>query len=571
METPALTALRLNGRTVDVQRGSVTDNDGHTTALRPQAAEVLKLLAARTGMLVGKDELVRAVWGSIAVTDDSLVQCITEIRKALGDDKHEIVRTLPKRGYVLEGKRGGVGNEKPAPGDRSRALARKTWPGLVAGLVILIGAATAYFARVPETKTEPPAIAVLPFQNINGDEKWNRLADGLTEDIITDLARFRDVSVIARTSTEAYRGSARDVREIGRALAADYVVEGSLQVEGYHTRVTAQLIDTRTGAHVWSERYDRDVAEFFPIQDEITGKIAATLTGWQGQIVEAERALARRKKASDLDAFDYWLLGIEAKHRMTPQGVAEAKAYFEKGLKLAPDFVPLLRDMAVTYSVEWDLGSPMDYPATVNAHRHYIERALTLDPNDANSNFQMGVAYSMAGNDDQGEPYRERALQLSPGNVDIMICLAWGWAGWQTERAIDLVERTLELSPRHPAWWNYPITLTYFAARRFDKAYDYARQFGESPNQAAYVAMSAAQLGKTDEAAEAAARVVQLNPDWTAESMFPYQAFKDETLLPESAAKTGLPVCMTPAQLARYSGTYRTSECDAERARATSN
>jgi tetratricopeptide (TPR) repeat protein len=334
--------------------------------------------------------------------------------------------------------------------------------------------------------------------------------------------------------------------------------------------VTAQLINAETGQHIWSERYDRDAGDFFPVQDEITQKIAATLTGWQGQIVEAERALARRKKASDLDAYDYWLLGIEAKHRMTPQGVIEAKAYFEKGLKLAPDFVPLLRDMAVTYSVEWDLGSPMDYAATVEAHRQYIERALALDPNDANSNFQMGVAYSMVGNDEQGEPYRERALQLSPGNVDIMICLAWGWGGWQTERAIDLVEKTLKLNPRHPAWWNYPITLTYFAARRFDKAYDYAKQFGESPNQAAYVAMSAAQLGKRDEAAAAAARVLQLNPDWTAESMFPYQTFKDETLLPESAAKAGLPVCMTAAQLARYSGVYHSGECERERARLKS-
>lgn len=569
MDSPAQTALSLNGRTIDLQRGIVTDEAGHKVGLRPQAAEVLKLLAARPGKLVGKDELVQAVWGNIAVTDDSLVQCITEIRKALGDDKHDIVRTLPKRGYLLEAEKA-TERERPR-GVRALVLARKSWLGLAAGLLILIGMATAYLAPVPETGTEPPAIAVLPFQNINGDEKWDRLADGLTEDIITDLARFRDVPVIARTSTEAYRGKARDVREIGKALKADYVLEGGLQVDGYHTRVTVQLIDARTGAHVWSERYDRDAAEFFPIQDEITEKIAATLTGWQGQIVEAERALARRKNATDLNAYDYWLLGIEAKHQMTVQGMTDARAYFEKGLKLAPDFMPLVRDMAVVYSVETDLGSPIDYPATVDGQRKYAERALVLGPNDAGANFMMSLAYANQGDDEQADRYRELALRLGSNNADILMQLAWSLGGWENGRAIQLVERTLKLNPRHPSWWNYPITAAYFAARKFGKAYSYAKQLGESPNQAAYVAMSAAQLRMGKQSMEAAARVLQLNPDWTAESMYPYQNFADETLLPESAAKAGLPVCMTTAQLARYSGAYRTPSCDAERARTTSN
>jgi TolB-like protein/tetratricopeptide (TPR) repeat protein len=564
MDNPALTPLRLNSRTVDLQRGLVMDCDGHGTTLRPQAAEVLKLLAARPGKLVSKDDLVQAVWGNIAVTDDSLVQCITEIRKALGDDKHEIVRTLPKRGYVLEVEKAA---ELPrSTGFRPLALARKSWLGLAAGLLILIGITTTYFALVPETESEPPAIAVLPFENINGDEKWDRLADGLTEDIISDLARFRDVPVIARTSTEAYRGKPRDVREIGKALGVGYVLEGSLQVDAYHTRVTAQLINAETGQHVWSERYDRDAADFFPVQDEITQKIAATLTGWQGQIAEAERALMRRKSATNLDAFDYWLLGVEAKHRMTPASQLEARAYFAKGLKLAPDFMPLVRDMAVVFAVETDLGSPIDYPAAIVAQLKYAERALVLEPNDAGSNFMMAFAYANQGDDEQAERYMELALRLGSNNADILMQLAWSYGGWQTERAIALVERTLKLNPRHPAWWNYPIAVAYFAARKFDKSYIYAKRFGESPNQAAYVAMSAEQLGKTKEATEAAAKVLRMNPDWTAESMYPYQSFADETLLPESAAKAGLPVCMTVDQVAKYTGVYRLRQCEEERA-----
>ncbi|MDQ6436482.1 winged helix-turn-helix domain-containing protein [Mesorhizobium sp. LHD-90] len=560
MDSPAHALLRLNDRTVDLQRGTVADAAGHKITLRAQAAEVLKVLAARPGQLVGKDELVQAVWGSIAVTDDSLVQCIKEIRKALGDEAHEIVKTVHKRGYVLE----------PVRTERAWTLPRRRWIALAAGATVLAALAGVYLWPTEKPGAEPPVIAVLPFQNLSEVRSWDRLADGLTEDIITDLARFRDVPVVARTSTEVYRGKAYDVREVGRALNADYVLEGSLQVDGYRTRVTAQLIDTRTGVHVWSERYDRDAAEFFPIQDEITEKIAVTLTGWQGQIVEAERALARRKNAADLDASDYWLLGTEAKHKMTPQGLTQGRVYFEKGLKLAPDFMPLLRDMAVSYSVELDLGSGVDYAAAVGLHRTYAEKAYALEPNDASANFQMGVARANEGDFEGEGRFKERALQLNPNNADNLMCLVWAWGGWQTDRAIELVDRAQKLSPRHPPWWNFPIAQAYFAARRFDKAYEFAKQAGVSPNQAAYVAMTAARLGKKTEAAEAAAKVLQLNPDWTAESMFPYQNFEDEALLPESAAKAGLPVCMTAAQVKADTSPFRFRPCEEARARAAS-
>lgn len=570
MDSSALTPIRLNGRTVDLRRGSIADQSGHVIALRPQAIEVLKVLAARPGKIVTKDELMQAVWGNIAVTDDSLVQCVIEIRKALGDGRHEIVRTLPKRGYVLEAEKA-IEDSRKVAGARLLGLRSKSWLGLAAGLMILIGAAAAYLLPTTKSGAEAPAIAVLPFENINGDERWDRFATGVTEDIITDLARYRDISVIARTSAEFYRGKAHDVREIGEALGVKYVLEGSLQVDGHRMRVTAQLIDAETGAHVWSERYDRLAAELLEVQDEITQKIATTLTGWQGQVTEAERTLARRKNATGLNAYDYWLLGIEAKHRMTVASQLEARAYFEKGLNLAPDFMPLVRDMGITYAIEMDIGSVIDFPAWVDAQRKYAERALALDPNDSTANFTMAVAYAYQNDSEQAERYQKLALQFGPNNADTMMQLAWTYAGWQTERALELVERTLKLNPRYPSWWNFPITQTYFAARQFDEAYTTAKQLGESPSQAAFVAMSAAQIGKKQDAAAAAAKVLRMKPDWTAESMFPYQGFKDYSVLSESAAKAGLPVCMTVGQAKTNTGMFRMKQCEAERVRAALN
>ncbi|RWP73154.1 MAG: tetratricopeptide repeat protein [Mesorhizobium sp.] len=513
---------------------------------------------------------MQTVWGNIAVTDDSLVQCVIEIRKALGDERHEIVRTLPKRGYVLEAEKA-VEDSRKVAGARLLGLRSKSWLGLAAGLIILIGAAATYLLPTTKSGAETPAIAVLPFENINGDERWDRFATGVTEDIITDLARYRDISVIARTSAEFYRGKAHDVREIGEALDVKYVLEGSLQVDGHRMRVTAQLIDAETGAHVWSERYDRLAAELLEVQDEITQKIATTLTGWQGQVTEAERTLARRKNATGLNAYDYWLLGIEAKHRMTVASQLEARAYFEKGLKLAPNFMPLVRDMGITYAIEMDIGSVIDFPAWVDAQRKYAERALALDPNDSTANFMMAVAYAYQNDSEQAERYQKLALQFGRNNADTMMQLAWTYAGWQTERALELVERTLKLNPRYPSRWNFPITQTYFAARQFDEAYTTAKQLGESPSQAAFVAMSAAQIGKKQEAAAAVAKVLRMKPDWTAESMFPYQGFKDDSVLSESAAKAGLPVCMTVGQAKTNTGMFRMKQCEAERVRAALN
>src|SRR5262249_32964991 len=157
----------------------------------------------------------------------------------------------------------------------------------------------AFFALESRPNRTPvfdkPSIAVLPFDNLGEDPKWERFADGMTEDIITDLSHSKSLFVIARNSTEIYKGKAVDIRQGGRDLGVKYVLEGSIQAAGDHMRVTAQLIEADTGSHVWSDRYDRPVDDIFAVQNEVTEKIAATLTGYQGAVAEAERGIAHRK------------------------------------------------------------------------------------------------------------------------------------------------------------------------------------------------------------------------------------------------------------------------------------
>ena len=243
-----LTLLRLNGRIIDLQSGSVTDDAGHSISLRPQTAKVLKVLTAKPGEIVSQDELMQAVWGNIAVTDDSVVQCVIEIRKALGDDKHQIVRTLRKRGYVLEVK--AIDESRNDIGKYLITHRRGSWIGLAAGLGVLIMAAAAYFWPVPESEADRPTIAGLPFKNINRDwpassttwpranasksRRWKSTSSWLggksthsgaackrpavlTEEALhRELAARRELDAMRRT---AYRAGAQ-VRAIGDAKAA---------------------------------------------------------------------------------------------------------------------------------------------------------------------------------------------------------------------------------------------------------------------------------------------------------------------------------------------------------------
>src|SRR5262245_20959150 len=183
------------------------------------------------------------------------------------------------------------------------------------------------------------SVAVLPFDNIGTDPKWDRLADGMTEDIITDLSHSRDLFVIARNSTEGYKGKPIDIRQIGRDLNVKYVLEGSIRSMGHQIRVTAQLIEAASGNQVWSERYDRPVDDLFAVQNEVTQRIAATLGVSQGAVAEAERRLLRRKPPASLTAFDTYLLagGSDfAINKVTKESLIESESLLRKALQLDP-------------------------------------------------------------------------------------------------------------------------------------------------------------------------------------------------------------------------------------------
>ena len=256
-------------------------------------------------------------------------------------------------------------------------------PALAALLaLVLMGGVWHFWPAEPPPKGRP-AIAVLPFDNLGGDEATGRLADGITEDIITDLARFHDLDVIARNSTEVYKGKPVDVRQVGKDLNVGYVLEGSIQRQGDNIRVTGQLIDARTGAHVWSERWDRPAEDVFAVQTEVAEKVAAALGGdlTMGQITRAELQRAKRMRPNDLTAYDYFLLGKESK--ATFSNIDQGIEYLTKAIALDPQLARAYSIRAWLHNFSIMFGA--DAATGLKQMVADAEKAVELDPQDCKS------------------------------------------------------------------------------------------------------------------------------------------------------------------------------------------
>ena len=273
---------------------------------------------------------------------------------------------------------------------------------IIAVLLALLAGFGAWRWWNPSTPlSEKASIAVLPFENIGNDSKWDRFADGITEDIVIDLSHSKDLFVVARNSTEVYRGKPADVRDVGRDLGVRYVLEGSIQPSGDQIRVTALLIDTRTGGNVWSDRYDRPATDLFKVQSDVTEKIAATLTGYEGAVAEAERSLIRRKPPSDLTAYDTYLLGMEAKHKVTKEGLDEGERLFRKALEIDPQLARAYVGLAYIYDYRIDLGLGTSVADNLTKLMEAARNAVRLDPNDGETQLVLGHAFAYQGMADQ--------------------------------------------------------------------------------------------------------------------------------------------------------------------------
>lgn len=469
-----------------------------------------------------------------------------------------------------------IPNVGPAP---SREASRELLIALFSGALLLLAAIALLFARptaVPST--EKASIAVLPFANIGSDPQWSRFADGVTEDIITDLSHSKDLFVVARNSTEAYRGKSFDVRDAGRALGVRYVLEGSIQPSEGQITVTAQLIDARSGGHAWANRYDRPATDLFAVQRDVTEKIAATLLGYEGALAQAERSFIKRKAPNNLTAYEYYLLGLEAKHTgavgaPTKEGLEQAEALFKKALALDPQLARAHVGLAYVYEYRLDFGFE-EAQENLARQMEAAQNAVRLDPNDGETQLVLGHAYAYQGMSEQALDQFSKAEALAPNNADVLILIAWYLPQLnQPARAVELAERALALNPNYASWYNQGLRLIYFFDRKYDKTIKYAKLVARPQAlDFAYLAAAYAMLNNPAEARAAVAEVVRLDPDWSFEKYSSDNGgFPDglSSLFAEAAGKAGLKACLSPSERTSILGLIPMKFCEELRAHSS--
>jgi TolB-like protein/Tfp pilus assembly protein PilF len=410
----------------------------------------------------------------------------------------------------------------------------------------------------------------LPFENIGNEAKWDRFADGIAEDIVTDLSHSKDLFVVARNSTEVYRGKLADVRNVGRDLGVRYALEGSIQPLGDQIRVTAQLIDARTGGNVWSDRYDRSATDLFKVQSDVTEKIAATLTGYEGAVAEAERSLVRRKPPNDLTAYDTYLLGMEAKHKVTKEGLDEGERLFRKALEIDPQLARAYVGLAYIYDYRIDLGLGPSVADNLIKLMGAARNAVRLDPNDGETQLVLGHAFANQGMADQALEQFAKAEALAPNNADLLINIAWFLPEFgQPDRAVELTEKALKLNPNYPYWYNQELRLAYFFGRQFDKSVKYAKQVTTPfATDYAYLAAASAMAGDMAGAKVAAAQVVRLDPNWSVEKyLSDGGGYPDDAamLFIETARKAGVAACVPVDKLSSMPNLIHIKACNEQR------
>ena len=410
----------------------------------------------------------------------------------------------------------------------------------------------------------------MPFAS-EGDARWQRFADGLTNDIISDLSNSRELIVMARNATEPYRGKSKSPGEVGRELNVEYVLEGSLQADDRKVRITAQLASSSDGSVVWAERFEGDSSHLFDIQDEITGKIASTLTGWQGSLKQNEEEKALRKNPVNLDAYDLYLLGGLEQSKMSKEGSALARQYYDKALAIDPNFQPVIRDYALTYAIEIDAGVADDLEQAKAAVLEYSKRAVALEPGDPIAQLNLSFGYMYYGDFVRALGPFQEAVARGSNNVDVLIMAAGtAFILGKPELGPELAARAIRLDPHYAYWWNFMLRLAYFYGHDFENALIPTNRIeSDAPNDLAYTAMISAQAGRTEEAKATSAKLLSASPDWSAELLIAtiggVSRDTEAALVLDSARMAGLPSCMTKKQLGLDPAAKRLKQCDRER------
>jgi TolB-like protein/DNA-binding winged helix-turn-helix (wHTH) protein len=443
---------------LDTARGALLRNRDEVV-LRPQSVQVLRVLLEHPGQLVTKDELHDQVWGQKAVTDDSLAHCIADIRKALGDSERKLLRTLPRRGYLFDGQVTVVqpGNDIPSADSPHRVRNA----AVIAGVSLAAWLGWSFWAA----PAQAPSIAVLPMINISAVPENRFFGEGVHEEILTNLSRVEDLRVVSRTTMSQYLNSSHSVRDIGRELDVQYVVEGSVRRIDNHVRITVQLVDALEDSHLWARNYDRELIDILGTQSAVGRDISNSI---QLEIMPDSVGTLSRMPTESVKAYDLFITA-DSIHRGEPiseDNYRRQRELLEAAVAEDPDFAQAwarlndhLDEIARTIVQDDWFGETREerdayFAQTREAAKRALDRAVALDPDSAATLLALGTDAIAEFNDHQfrveRKKYLDQALELEPDNGWIWYALGWwGWDAGKLQEGTEAILKALELDPLH--------------------------------------------------------------------------------------------------------------------------
>jgi len=519
--------------------------NGEPLPVGRRAVALLRVLVEQAGAPVSKDALLEAAWTGLTVGEANLPVQIAAIRKVLGQEPggDRWIETLPRRGYRFVG-----------PVETRVVDSTVTVPA-VAEISASGSGPTQSEQSIPQVGPErwlpdKPSIAVLPFTNPSGDPNEDYFSDGITEDIITELSRFSELFVIARNSSFTYKGMAVDVRQVGRELGVRYVLEGSIRRAGDRVRITAQLIDATTAAHLWAERYNRKLEDVFAVQDEIACTIGPILAAHVNK-AEIDRTLF--KPPTTWHAHDYYLRAVASMasfySSFQAKALYEARRLLEASLSADPTYARAYTTLSFTYSAAFSNPADDDYTTNDALKRAYefAQKAVQLDPYLPQAHSQLGWVLIWKRRHGAAISSFERAIALNPNFSDWRFIAGLTLAG-EHERALKASELYLRLDPFHPANALTFIGVALFLLGRYsDALVPLLGSVARSPNSRAHTALAATygQLGRLEEAQAEAREVLRIEPNYTIAShrrlLAPFKNSFDAENYFNGIRKAGLP------------------------------
>ena len=431
--------------------------------LEPQVFHLIRHLVENHDRLVSRDELIAVVWKGRIVSESTIDARIHAARKAVDDDgrRQTRIKTVPRLGYRFAADVEVALNNDPTLAGNDDA------------------------GDTPFSLADRPSIAVMPFANILDDAGQDYFADGIAEDVITALARFRSLFVIARTSSFTYRDRAVDVTQVAGELGVRYVIEGSVRKAGDRVRITAQLIDATTGNHLWSDRFDGSLDDVFDLQDQITEQIVVAV---EPEIAIRERERARRKPPDSLDAWELLQRGLSHFYRINKTDRTEAIRLFREAAGLDPEFAAAHAYLA--YALWPSRSVTLDYTedtakAAASA-RAAAEKAVSLDPNDPMARFALGRLHIYSGDVEMAIGEMQTAIAINPNfsRGHHGLGQAYYYCAGQMEQALPHFDAALRLSTRSPMRW-VRLMIKGNALRslgRHDEAIAHCRQASQFPD-----------------------------------------------------------------------------------------